>query len=344
MKDKLPRYEISIDQEHSIDGEKLGITQVAYVEEPAIITKGIAFNVDKMTFSDNLKLRVAAPALIPNLPIYRFDDEMGEYEVVFTKDMIEQLRQDFMLNKGSVTFNLDHDTKQEAPSYILDSWITQDSETDPSFTKYGIKLPEGSWFVVSQFTDKDYFQKEIIDKDRAAYSIEGFLGLSLSKLKQKLNKESMEKQEKVLLTDGEYTLADGSVFTVLSGAVVTELEDKKEDEDEEKEELAIEDIKEDEEKEDELAIEDKEEDKEEELAIEDEVIEDEVIEDEVIENSPIDEESILKIVQPKFDELLSIIAELKTMIETSKIDEEVSGEVAMSRLDFMNDALKQLRK
>lgn len=340
--DKLPRYEISIDQELSEDGEKLGITQVAYVEEPAIMTKGVYLSNTKMVFADDLKLRVAAPALIPNLPIYRFDEQMGEYEVVFTVDMIEQLRQDFMLNKGAVTFNLDHDTTQEAPSYILDSWITGDSETDPSFTKYGIELPKGSWFVVSQFTDKDYFQKEIIDKDRAAYSIEGFLGLSLSKLKSKINKEKMEKLEKTLLSDGEYKLADGSKFTVLAG-IVTELEDKKEDEDEKEVELAIEDEDKEEEKEEELAIEDEvkedEEEKEEELAIDDEVIEEEVIEEESPE-AGIDEEAILAVVQPKFDELLAIIAELQTMIETSNIDEPVSGEVAMSRSDFKSQVLK----
>lgn len=349
MNKKLPRYEISIDQELSKDGEKLGITQVAYVDEPAIMVKGVYLNKNKMAFADDLKLRVAAPALIPNLPIYRFDDELGEYEVVFTVEMIEELRQDFMLNKGAVTFNLDHDTKQEAPSYILDSWITGDSETDPSFTKYGIELPKGSWFVVSQFTDKDYFQKEIIDKDRAAYSIEGFLGLSLSKLKQKLKKEKMEKLEKVLLADGEYTLADGSVFTVLSGAIVAELEDKKEEEEEEKEEMAKEEVEmaedekeeEEEEKEEELSEDKEEEEKEEELA-EEEVI----VDDEIVEEAPeagIDEEAVLAIVQPKFDELLAIIAELQTMVETSNIEETVGG-VEMSTQEFRAQILKNLRK
>ena len=48
-----------------------------------------------------------------------------------------------MLNKGKAVFNLDHNNELEAPSFILESWITGPSETDPSFTRYGINVPEG---------------------------------------------------------------------------------------------------------------------------------------------------------------------------------------------------------
>ena len=207
-KDALPIYKISIDPSLAEDGETLGISQVAYTKTPAILTKGIYFDtIDKLTymrFSDELKMRVAAPVLIPDMPIYRNDDDLGEYSVVFTKDTIELLRQNFMLSKGKNAFNLDH-TDQETPSYILDSWITGPSATDLSFTKYGVTVPEGSWFVVSQFTDKEYFQNEIVAKDRVGYSIEGFLGLALSQIiKKEVKQNIMEKQkfEKAILDDG----------------------------------------------------------------------------------------------------------------------------------------------
>jgi hypothetical protein len=185
MANKLPIYQISLDPSLSEDGQDLGMTMVAYTSTPAIMTRGMAFDVVKsMVFADELKYRLAAPALIPDLPIYREDPELGAYEVVFSKEVIEKLRQDFMLNKSQAVFNLDHNSDNVAPSYILDSWITGPSESDPSFTKYGIKVPEGSWFIVSQFTDKDFFKNEIMGKDRVGYSIEGFLGLSLSKFSQ----------------------------------------------------------------------------------------------------------------------------------------------------------------
>jgi len=81
----LPRYKISINPEDQKGDEKLGMTQIAYTANPAIITKGVYLNkIDqKFIFTDELKLIVAAPALIPNLPIYRNDDELGEYEVKY---------------------------------------------------------------------------------------------------------------------------------------------------------------------------------------------------------------------------------------------------------------------
>lgn len=181
--EKLPRYEISIE---SVDGEELGMTAIAYTSNPAIVTKGLYFNEIKkeLFFVNELKMRVAAPAMIPDLPIYRKDDEMGEYEVVFTKDVIEQLRERFMLNKGKEIFNLDHNSDLVSPSFILDSWITGPSENDQSFTKYGVLVPEGTWFVVSQFTDEEYFKREIIGKDRIGYSIEGMLNLKFNEIER----------------------------------------------------------------------------------------------------------------------------------------------------------------
>ncbi len=188
----LPRYNITIDPQNDGEEDILGLSQIAYTSTPAIITKGVYFNEIKkeMAFTDTLKLRVAAPAMIPGLPIYRKDDEMGEYEVVFSKEVIEQLREKFMANKGKEIFNLDHNQSLQADSFILDSWITGPSASDPSFTKYGIEVPEGTWFVVSQFTDKEYFQKEIIEKDRTGYSIEGLLNLAFAKFNKEEQFES----------------------------------------------------------------------------------------------------------------------------------------------------------
>jgi hypothetical protein len=350
MKNQLPRYTISLNPEDALGPEKLGMDFLAMVSKPAILTKGIAFDAKQLTFKDELKMRVAAPALIPNLPIYRFDDILGEYEVVFTEEVIEQLRADFMLNKGEFAFNLDHDSNQKVPAYILDSWITEEPENDPSFTKYGIKVPKGSWFVVTQFTNKEYFQNEIINKDRAAYSIEGFLGLALSQIKQKLNKEKMENEtkqkfsmhklidgtpvwisalevngevfivdenmERAPIFDGTHELEDGTKMVTIDGKI-TEVIAKAE-------EPAAEEVVEEVMAEEPVA----------------EEVAEEVIEEAVGE---IDEAAILAIIQPKLDELYAVIAELKTLVETSQVGETSTETVEMSAADKLNFAIEKLR-
>jgi len=347
--EKLPRYQISIDDEFSPDGEILGLTQVAYTSTPAIVTRGLAFSIDKkMVFADELKYRLAAPAMIPDMPIYREDEELGAYEVVFTKETIEKLREKFMLNKGVAAFNIEHNPEDAAPSYILDSWITGPSETDPSFTKYGISVPEGSWFIVSQFIDKEFFKNEIIGKDRIGYSVEGFLGLELSKFTNKNNKNKNENQMKlkfeikatladgtpiyvsalevggevrvvdengdaVPVFDAEHVLSNGDVVVTVDGKI-TEIKPKAE-------EIAAEEVKE-------------------EVIVEEEVKEEMV--EEVIVEAPA--EDIKGYVDGKLEELYALIAELKSEIESSKPEIEVEMEKKPATLADGFSAFKRMNK
>jgi len=331
----LPRYKISINPEDQKGDEKLGMTQIAYTANPAILTKGVYLNkIDqKFIFKDELKLIVAAPALIPNLPIYRSDEELGEYEVIFDEQTIEQLREDFMsnLNTNKAQFNIDHDSSIEAPSFILDSWITVDSDNDPSFTKYGVQVPKGSWFVVSKFRDKEYFINEIVNKERYAYSIEGFLGLALNntnKNKQKMTKQKFERAtledgttiyvsalevggevmvidengDKVPVFDAEHILSDGTTVVTVDGKI-TEIKPKEEMVKEENQKM--------------------------EYQITDE------------EKTAIISE-VMQILDPKFEELYKVIAELKTVIEGEMIDveDEVEMETKLSAVDSLSNFFK----
>jgi hypothetical protein len=73
-KDNIPTYQITIDPAYAENGEDLGIEQIAFTATPAIKVKGMAFSAQAkpLFFSDELKYRITAPALIP-MEIYRFD-------------------------------------------------------------------------------------------------------------------------------------------------------------------------------------------------------------------------------------------------------------------------------
>ena len=126
MKKKLPIYKISIDQELAENGEELGIQMIANTATPAIMVKGVAFDesskILEQKFSDELKMRVAAPILVPGVPIYRFDEEMGEYEVVFDSETIQQLVFKFKKELPKKQFNIDHDKNSENPSFLLNNF------------------------------------------------------------------------------------------------------------------------------------------------------------------------------------------------------------------------------
>ena len=295
MTKDIPIYKITIDPEYS-DGEELGIEQIAFTSTPAIITKGMAFDENKkLFFSDDLKYRVVAPAMIP-MEIYRNDENDEEYYVQFTAETIEQIHSKFMqdLSNRNV-FNLEHDTDKTVPAYVLEAWIVEDPKKDKAYSSYGIEVPKGTLMVTAQVTDKDYYN-ELVKNEQIGFSIEGFLGLKLSK---QLNKYSMK------LPDGEH-LIEGKLYIVVDGEV-TEIKDVPVAAEEElTEEIALETV------------------------VEEEVIEETPATEEMAIDPAADAEAILAIVQPVIDEqinaLIAMIADLRNHMEEVMAEDVVEVE------------------
>ena len=295
MTKDIPIYKITIDPEYS-DGEELGIEQIAFTSTPAIITKGLAFDEHKkLFFSDDLKYRVVAPAMIP-MEIYRNDEDGDEYYVQFSVETIENIHSKFMqdLSNRNV-FNLEHDTDKTVPAYVLEAWIVEDPKKDKAYSSYGIEVPKGTLMVTAQVTDKDYYN-ELVKNEQIGFSIEGFLGLKLSK---QLNKYSMK------LPDGEH-LIEGKLYIVVDGEV-TEIRDVPVAAEEAiTEEIALETV------------------------VEEEVIEETPATEEMAIDPAADAEAILAIVQPVIDEqinaIIAMIADLRNHMEEVMAEDVVEVE------------------
>jgi hypothetical protein len=302
MTKDIPIYKITIEPEYS-DGEELGIEQIAFTSTPAIITKGMAFDEHKkLFFSDDLKYRVVAPAMIP-MEIYRNDENDEEYYVQFTAETIEQIHSKFMqdLSNRNV-FNLEHDTDKTVPAYVLEAWIVEDPKKDKAYSSYGIEVPKGTLMVTAQVTDKDYYN-ELVKNEQIGFSIEGFLGLKLSN--QLNNKYSMK------LPDGEH-LIEGKIYIVVDGEV-TEIKDAPVVEEEAMtEEIALETV------------------------VEEEVIEETPATEEMAIDPAADAEAILAIVQPVIDEqinaIIAMIADLRNHMEEVMSEGEEVVEVEATKL------------
>jgi hypothetical protein len=283
MIDNKDVYKITIDPSYAEDGQDLGIEQVAFTSKPAVIVKGMAFNLQEpkeMKFVDDKKYRIVAPAMIP-MDIYR-KDEGGEYYVQFTEGEIENIFVKFMkdLNNKDL-FNLEHNQDVTVPAYILEAWIVDNPQMDKSFTTYGIEVPKGTLMLTSQITDKNYYNK-LVESGQVGFSIEGFMGLKLSEISEIKIKTNMEE---LLSPENE-----GKIYIVKDGKFV---------------EAPIEEVKEE---------------------VKEEVTLEEVIEEEVSVEAPveapiedvkmvIDETELLTILQPKFDEIYGLIADLKSALD-----------------------------
>ena len=206
----LPTYKITIDEAYNDGNEPLGVDAIAFTANPAVLVKGVAFKSQaKSHFADEKKYRITAPAMIP-MDIYRRDDDMGEYYVQFSKDEIDTIFKDFMLNLNNRNlFNLEHEGDKIVPAYILEAWLVDNPEADKAKSTFGIEVPEGTLMVTAQITDTDYYNK-LVENGQVGFSIEGFLGLKLSNQIKTNN----------MLPDGEHTLEDGTLIVVKDGQVV----------------------------------------------------------------------------------------------------------------------------
>jgi hypothetical protein len=308
-KDNLPVYKITIDPEYAENGEDLGIEQIAFTSTPAIKVLGLAFNsqVKPMIFTDDIKYRIVAPALIP-MEIYRKDDEDGkEYYVSFSVEEIERIHSKFMKDMSNKDlFNLEHDTEKTVPAYVLEAWIVDTPKEDKAYSSFGIEVPEGTLMVTAQVTDKEYYNQLVAD-GQVGFSIEGYLGMKLKEEKQlKLN--NMNK-----LPDGEH-LINGKIYVVVDGEIT--------------------EIREEEVVEAELA---------DTVVEEEEVVEEETM----AVDPTMDAEAIIEIVRPfiteQVDALVAMIADLKNQLEESLVveteEETMEEAVALSvqqRLSIFN--------
>ena len=317
----IPTYQITIDPAYAENGEDLGIEQIAFTATPAIKVKGMAFSsqAKPLFFSDELKYRITAPALIP-MEIYRFDeDSKEEYNVKFTKEEIELIHGKFMnqmVNRD--LFNLEHDQSKTVPAYVLEAWIVDTPMEDKAYSSFGIEVPEGTLMVTAQVTDKEYYA-ELVSQEQIGFSIEGYLGMKLRE--QQTNNIQMNK-----LPDGEH-LIEGKIYVVVDGEI-TEIRDAE-------------------------VVE-----ASEEVALEDTVVEETVTaeipaEEETMAVDPVvDAEAILAIVKPVLDEqmnaLLAMIADLKNQLEEALSveveDEVVSEAVAMSAQQRFSSVNKFINK
>jgi hypothetical protein len=315
----LPTYKITIDEAYNDGTEPLGVDAIAFTSNPAVLVKGVAFKSQaKSHFADEKKYRITAPAMIP-MDIYRRDDDMGEYYVQFSKDEIDTIFKDFMLNLNNRNlFNLEHEGDKIVPAYILEAWLVDNPEADKAKSTFGISVPEGTLMVTAQITDTDYYNK-LVEAGQVGFSIEGFLGLKLS---NQIKTNSM-------LPDGTHTLEDGTVIVIKDGQIV-----------EVQEPMAEEQVME------------VEASTEVEMADTTEVTEETVKEEEVVEveaaiDPAADAEAILAIVSPlleqRISEVLQVIADLKNELTET---EEVAPveEIKMTAAQKFNQVIDFLKK
>jgi len=169
----IPTYDFVIDSNYD------EVYAISLVDEGAIERDFVAFDKQEkikveLQAIDEEKRIVLGPVLIPEKLIYRRDDYGNEWNVKFSKKVIEQLSQRFLQNFNQKNITLGHEFGVENVS-VVETWIkasTNDKSSDYGFSD----LPNGTWFVAMK-VDSDVVWENVKKGIVNAFSVEAWLSM-----------------------------------------------------------------------------------------------------------------------------------------------------------------------
>jgi hypothetical protein len=150
---------------------------ISIVTDPAIEESFQLFNnkVVKSEFkvTNNDKMEITGPVMIPNKKILRRDESTGEYYNCFfspatVKECAELYLYDCNHNKG----NFEHENLFTDKVRVIESWIVEHPERDKSKALGFSGVKKGTWFVTFKCYDQKLWS-ELKKSDFSGFSVEG---------------------------------------------------------------------------------------------------------------------------------------------------------------------------
>jgi hypothetical protein len=176
--------ELIIDEDMEING----IDAISIVESPAIEENFVAMNTDVKEFKfaevSKEKKIIMGALLVPDKPIYRRDDENGEYYIYFSKDTIRKCMELFFKNGNQSNATFEH-MESITGLTMVESWIVEDENMDKS-KLYNLNVPLGTWMGTIKVDNESIWNEFIKTGAVKGFSIEGYFAdkskLPLSKI------------------------------------------------------------------------------------------------------------------------------------------------------------------
>lgn len=173
------------------DDMMCGIDAISLVDMPAVEKNFLCFNEDKKPIKlkfDNSKHIISGVIALADTPIYRYNEKMGEYYVVFTKETIQKMVEKFAKLDLFKSVNLQHDDEKFVDGiYMIESYITN-KERGINPIEFS-DIPDGSW-VASYKVENEQLWNEIINGDK----LNGFSLQGLFELEEKFESQTPEEE------------------------------------------------------------------------------------------------------------------------------------------------------
>ena len=149
-------------KKYYVNPDDSAVLAMSVVDEPAIESEFVYLSkqkVDKfVALENNERHMIYGCALRPDFPIYRRDEE-EEYYLEFSKEAVEKLARNFMIDGLQQNFTTAHRSEADGIT-ITESWIKTDMLYDKSVALgLDAELPVGSWIIGAYCDNADVWEK-----------------------------------------------------------------------------------------------------------------------------------------------------------------------------------------
>ena len=196
---ELQVYRAQIDPNINSD---LEVNYIGLVDRPAIERNFQAFKAQQQraAFVLNEEKRIiSGPAMIADMPLYRKDDQLGEYYVVFDKPAIQAIVEKFSAKGYLKNFNLFHNAQQQVSDVTIFNSFVSDAELGVAPLTGFEDVADGSWFISAKVNNQTVWDNVKAGTIKG-FSVEGLFNYVPVK-KVKMSAEELYAKVKRLLNE-----------------------------------------------------------------------------------------------------------------------------------------------
>lgn len=173
------------------EDDETGMNAISLVDYPAVQKNFLCFSKTNthLELRDETKHIITGVVALADTPIYRFNPQLGEYWVVFTKDTIRKMIEKYAKNGLFNSVNLDHDDNQFTEKvYMIESFMIN---KEKGISPKGFEdVTDGSWICSFKVEDEDLWQEIIKTDHYNGFSLQGVFELG-----DNINVNSEERNE-----------------------------------------------------------------------------------------------------------------------------------------------------
>lgn len=172
----LPIYNMTIEDKED------GMYCISLVDDPAVEKQYMLFNNNKqpqLFQIQNLDEQIIMGVVMrADYPIYRCDNQLGEYYVTYSKETIKQMAEKYLQDDKQHYFSFNHNGKPLSNIYLQQLFI---KDTEKGINPNGFEdIEDGSLFATLKVEDNELWN-EIKHGNYQGFSLEGYFSYNLDK-------------------------------------------------------------------------------------------------------------------------------------------------------------------